>query len=421
MGKRLDPGDVIERTSVEKLAGAADRAFQAVSDPRPLMAKPFGSPADAPQLLFNLSLLLGGLHLGRTMRVVEFGSGTCWLSRHLNQLGSATVSVDPSPTALEIGQRLFREHPIIGGEYVEDPRFLLFDGRRIDLDDASVDRVVCFDSFHHVPNQREVLREFHRILKPGGIAGFSEPGRRHGRDEQSQHEMRAHDVLENDVILEEIRRIAFEEGFNDLMLKLWYDPGIEMSYRQYESLFARSLLARLRHPLAFAAGLRKYFRLTRSLMNMTVFFLVKGRYEPDTRNSFVAKGGSPAAGEARDLRHEMRTDRESYEGRRGEPIEIAVEVTNAGTVKWLHENIVDVAVVKLGAHLHDGESNLVDFDFHRSRFDRDVSPGETVRRTLSLRFEKPGQFVLVLDLVSENICWFEPSGSKPARVRVTIR
>ena len=35
----------------------------------------------------------------------------------------------------------------------------------------SVDRIVCFDAFHHAPNPRAVIREFGRVLADGGIAG----------------------------------------------------------------------------------------------------------------------------------------------------------------------------------------------------------------------------------------------------------
>src|SRR6185369_11221284 len=114
-------------------------------------ALPFGNPIVAPHYLYNLGFLLAGLQLARTMRVLDFGAGTCWLSRHLNEMGCLTVSLDPSPAALELGRKLFEQYPPVGGCLAE-PLFLQFDGHRIELDDESVDRIVCHDSFHHVPN-----------------------------------------------------------------------------------------------------------------------------------------------------------------------------------------------------------------------------------------------------------------------------
>ena len=42
------------------------------------------------------------------------------------------------------------------------------DATRLPLLDASVDRVVCFNSLHCIPRHAFVLEEFRRVLKPGG-------------------------------------------------------------------------------------------------------------------------------------------------------------------------------------------------------------------------------------------------------------
>lgn len=42
------------------------------------------------------------------------------------------------------------------------------DATQLPLADASVDRVLCFNSLHCIPRQGEVLREFARVLRPGG-------------------------------------------------------------------------------------------------------------------------------------------------------------------------------------------------------------------------------------------------------------
>jgi SAM-dependent methyltransferase len=42
------------------------------------------------------------------------------------------------------------------------------DVTRLPLLDASVDRVLCFNSLHCIPNQHAVLQEFRRVLKPRG-------------------------------------------------------------------------------------------------------------------------------------------------------------------------------------------------------------------------------------------------------------
>jgi SAM-dependent methyltransferase len=45
---------------------------------------------------------------------------------------------------------------------------------RIDLDDASVDVVICHQTLHHVTDQDGALREFRRVLRPGGVLLLAE-------------------------------------------------------------------------------------------------------------------------------------------------------------------------------------------------------------------------------------------------------
>ena len=85
------------------------------------------------------------------------------------------------------------------------PEFLLYDGHRIPLPDAHVDKIVIYDAFHHVPNQAEILREMARVLKVG----------RRGRDVRAGRGPRAPrrpaatrptsgGVLENEFVSEEL-------------------------------------------------------------------------------------------------------------------------------------------------------------------------------------------------------------------------
>ncbi|MDB5850655.1 MAG: SAM-dependent methyltransferase protein [Rhodoferax sp.] len=50
---------------------------------------------------------------------------------------------------------------------------------RLPLDDASVDMVFCHQTFHHLVEQEEALRDFFRVLKPGGVLLFAESTRRY--------------------------------------------------------------------------------------------------------------------------------------------------------------------------------------------------------------------------------------------------
>jgi len=48
------------------------------------------------------------------------------------------------------------------------------DAEALPFDDASFDLVTCRLAFHHFPNPRQALAEFARVLKPGGLVGFTD-------------------------------------------------------------------------------------------------------------------------------------------------------------------------------------------------------------------------------------------------------
>jgi SAM-dependent methyltransferase len=396
-GERIDPQEVMRRYTVEELSETADEYFRRIPDPTPLMCKPFAFLHETPEMLQNLGLLLSGLHLGKTMTVLDFGAGTCWLARLLTQLDCRVVCCDTSPAALEIGKRLFGEYPLIGNPLFT-PRFLPFDGHRIDLADASIDRVVCFDAFHHVPNPSEVLLELGRVLKDGGIAGFSEPGRRHSHTSQSQYEMRNHRVLENDIDLNAIHRSALPAGFTHLTVKALTD--MDLTLDQYNTMFGAGGQTDLRAEL--------WNSTHNTIFNRSIFFLHKGPRRSDSRSH-------------EGLAHSIAITPREFKAAPGSGIRIAATMTNTGTASWLHVNDEIHGTVRLASHLYDRNGVLLNVDYSRHGLPRSIEPGETM--TMAIDVPAPGlaDYRLAFDLVAEGVTWFETMGSKPVMVSVSGR
>jgi ubiquinone/menaquinone biosynthesis C-methylase UbiE len=399
----IDPKEIIKKFTVEELCETADNYFKAIPDPTPLMAKPFNTFIETPTMLQNMGLLLSGLQLAKTMTVLEFAAGTCWFSRYLNQAQCITISCDVSETALEIGKRLFKEHPIIG-ESVAEPRFLHFDGHKFDLPDESVDRILCHDGLHHVPNQEAVLAEFARVLKQGGIAGFCEPGENHSKSPASQYEMKHYNVLENDIFIADIFDVAQKQGFTDIKLKLLSD--MEVSLTQHQLLIGRNKNPEmLSHKVELENGIINHIAAV--MTDKTIFFLYKGAFIPDSRSH---------AG----LNHAISTPETTLSVKANAELTIPLQITNIGIAQWLNENIHDIGVVKIGSHLYDESANLIEFEFSRHGISKAIAPGEAFEQAITVKFPQVGVFKLAIDLLSDTITWFELGGAKPLLLTIQV-
>ncbi|UCB45479.1 MAG: hypothetical protein JSV25_14920 [Spirochaetota bacterium] len=95
----------------------------------------------------------------------------------------------------------------------------------------------------------------------------------------------------------------------------------------------------------------------------------------------------------------------------GRPVELDVRVKNTGESKWLHRNIREIGVVRVGVHLLDRDKQMLKHDFARGELKADLLPGEAVTVKFSVVFIEPGEYILSIDMVAEYLYWFEMLGS----------
>jgi SAM-dependent methyltransferase len=357
------------------------------------LTKPFSQPHEVPSLLAGMAAVLDGLRLFPGAAVLEFGAGTGWLSRFLTQLGCRVTLLDVSPTALAIARELYERLPVIGDR--PPPQFLLFDGRRIDLPDGSIDRILCFHAVHHVPDPAGMIREFARVLGPGGIAGFAEPGPTHSKAPFSQFEMRTYQVVENDVDVHHLWRVARDSGFSSIELALFQSPPLRVSVAEFEDFLAGGETT-----ASWVAEARLFLRNTRT------FFLTKG--------GIAAADSRRADGLACAITATL--------GRHGEAFVIDAAVANAGTAIWLPSE-AQWGGVSLGSHLYRADGSLAAFDFvvqPLTEPSRVIAPGETVTCRLTVPPLTPGHYVVELDCVAAQVAWFAPLGSRAVRLPLEV-
>jgi SAM-dependent methyltransferase len=116
-----------------------------------------GRPDYPPELAGWLG---GTLGLKPGASVVDLGAGTGKFTPRLVQTGARVIAVEPVDS---MRARLAATLP--------DVEALAGTAQSIPLEDASVDAVVCAQSFHWFAS-RAALDEIHRVLKPGGRLGL---------------------------------------------------------------------------------------------------------------------------------------------------------------------------------------------------------------------------------------------------------
>lgn len=398
-GNVIDVREFKKNMTVEALNETAEHYFASVKNWDGPITKPLASIEGAPALLNNFAHVMNGLNLLPGMRVLDFGAGTCWASRWLTQLGLEVIALDVSATALKMGQMLYARLPVIGERPA--PRFLLFDGHRIDLPDASVDRILCLDTFHHLLNPDEVLREMSRILVPGGIAGFSEPGPAHSRSAQSQYEMRNFKVLEDDIDIHQIWAWAQAAGFMRIRIGVFAPHTYLLGLPEFDEYLEGGA------PNAhFAETVRA------SMHNQRLFFLQK-------RGPLSVRDSRSRAG----LAGKLGVNLESATVKEGTPLTARVVATNAGQAQWLPAAAKRGAVL-FGCHLLDASSRMLDIDYFRHPLTpgdgRAIQSGESVQLDIRIPAPARGTYVLECDLLSEAVGWFAQFGSDPVRLKIDV-
>ena len=176
--------------------------------------KPFSSPGyddveEGARLIHDFAVALLCLEPKPGEHVLDLGAGSCWVSEWLRRFNVETVSVDIALDMLRVGQ----------SRLGSDARVVVGDLEALPLATESVDKAVCLNAFHHVPDGALALAEIHRVLKPGGRVLFAEPGRGHREKETSVAAAGGYGVQERDVIASTLIADCVRAGFAKVSIK----------------------------------------------------------------------------------------------------------------------------------------------------------------------------------------------------------
>lgn len=101
--------------------------------------------------------------------VLDIGTGTGTIAfRAVTLVGSTgkVIGVDLSQGMLEQANKL------LGESGIENLEFVLADAERLTFSENSFDRIYCASAFFCMLDPLSTLRQWHRLLKSGGILGF---------------------------------------------------------------------------------------------------------------------------------------------------------------------------------------------------------------------------------------------------------
>jgi SAM-dependent methyltransferase len=120
----------------------------------------------------ELRRFLGWLGLSPAATMLEVGCGTGGPALFaVEATGCSLIGIELHARAVAVADHAARERRLSGRA-----RFLQMDARRpLPFADAMFDAVMCIDSINHIYEREPVFAEWHRVLRPGSRALFTDP------------------------------------------------------------------------------------------------------------------------------------------------------------------------------------------------------------------------------------------------------
>lgn len=325
-------------------------------------------------------------------KILDVGCGSGWLSEYFARLGYEVTGIDISDDLIRMARERVENVPYnLDHETSLSCRFQTHDIEVGPLPEK-FDAVICYDSLHHLVDERAVFRHLAAMLDVGGLLFILEghkPSAGSATETELRDVMQQYGTLESPFSSDYLGELISENGF-----------AVVGDYVSVNGLFEREMLEGDRSdrmlPLRTLATDYHY---------MTCMKVTEGGVAtsvPDSR-------------EPRVLRAELALNN-SLPRRvaAGAPIELAITVRNLGDTLWLNGQTVRAGVVMPGVKIIDARGAVVAELHGHPMLPHAVPPGQSVDFDVQLIAPaEPGRYTVKIDLVDQHICWFEERGSQP--------
>jgi len=372
----------------------------APSDRHHLLTKPFynlankisrwsgdGLDEDTQRHFTDFANMAYALALPSGARILDVGCGSGWLCEYFARLGYEMMGIDLSPDMIAIARE--RVNKVSYGADHETElrcRFLVHNIETAPLSQR-FDAILCYDALHHFEDENAVLANISTMMAPGGqlfVMEGEKPPEGSEMAAELRSVMRQYETLESPFEGEYLRELLQLHGF-----------AIVGDYVAFRGLVDRESV--VGNTVQFMEPAAVSYLLCRKIAESG-----EPATLPDTRNPGRLRA---------DLSLRDNWARNVVAGSR---IETCIEVKNAGDTLWLVSRAPLTGRVKVGLKILNSSGETIAESHGVPPLQRALAPGERIALLVNIRApEAPGQYTLKIDLVNQNICWFEEHGSQP--------
>ena len=379
--------DYLGRLSEERQHHLRTKPFYNLAN-KPEKYKGEGMDADMHRHFCDFANIARGLALPPGARILDVGCGSGWLSEYFARLGYDVKGIDLSPALIAMSRERVSRVPY--GVDHETPLRCSFQVHDIELEPLreKFDAVICYDSLHHLEDERAVVKHLAAMLDIGGLLFILEG---HKPLPGSKTE---------DELLEVMRQFGtLESPFSDDYLRALLDEhGLALigDYVSINGLFEREMLEGDRLPLQTLPTDYHYLTCMKISDGARASSVANSQAPGLLRAEFIPRGALPE--------NIMAADQ----------LQLRITAKNTGDTLWLNGQTVRSGVVMPGVRIIDEQGQIIHELQGYPMLPRAVPPGGTV--DFQIQFVAPsasGSYTLKVDLVDQHICWFEERGSQP--------
>jgi len=354
-----------------------------------------GMDAETHRHFTDFANMAAALALPPGARILDVGCGSGWLSEYFARLGYDVTGIDISDELIAMSRDRVERVPYdVDHETVLRCRFLTLDIESAPLPEK-FDAVICYDSLHHFEDERKVFRHLAEMLDVGGLLFILEghkPAAGSATEDELQDVMRQYGTLESPFSSDYLRALLNEHGL-----------AVVGDYVSVNGLFEREMLEDDRLPLRTLATDYHYLTCLKVATDAPASSVPDSRKPGILRADFKLTGPLPQRIEP------------------GEKISATITIRNSGDTLWLSGQTLRAGIVMPGVRVFDQRGEMVSEVHGHPMLPRSIAPGQYVSMSLPCAVPPiPGTYTVKIDLVDQQVCWFEERGSQPLVFKVEV-